>query len=158
MNNIARKEVIDQVRFVCPLDEEPTSRFNSVTEFLDHVEVGFREFVRQIAQEYAEDELPRFIGAKRYERTPVRKDRRNESRPKKLETRLGLIEALCAAGITEKEDREHLGLIQSHQESQKAWESLLTHLVGRGLDPKGFLMLRSDGCPGIVWAIRTVLP
>jgi putative transposase len=264
MSNLARKEVIDQVPFGSPLDDEPTSRFKSVTEFLDHVEMGVRDFVRQMLQGYAEDEFLRFISAKPYERTPLRKDRRNGSRPRKLETRFGLIEdlrvprgrksatsystilgryrrqderinqivsemflrgistrkvgkishllwgsevspaevsrmnksvkkelirwlnrpitqkfaylvidgayfkvrrkrisreaALCAVGITEKGQKEHLGFIQGHRESQQAWEFLLTQLVRRGLDPKGVLMVSSDGCPGITAAIRTVLP
>lgn len=93
MNNLARKEVIDQVPCTNRLDET-ASRFKSVTEFLDYVEIGVRDFVRQIPQAYAEDEFLRFVGAKRYERTPQRKDRRNGSRPRKLETRFGLVEDL----------------------------------------------------------------
>jgi putative transposase len=263
MDNLARKEIIDQVPCRSSLDETRKG-FKSVTEFLDHVEMGVRAFVRWMLQAYAEDEFLRFIGAKPYERTPLRKDLRNGSRPRQLETRFGLIEdlrlprgrktgtaystvlgryrrqderinqivsemflrgistrkvgkisqllwgsdvspaevsrmnksvkkelirwlnrpiaekfayliidgayfkvrrkrisreaALCAVGITEKGHREHLGFIQGHRESQKAWESLLTQLVRRGLDPKGVLMVSSDGCPGIVAAIRTVLP
>jgi len=49
MDNLARKEVIDQVPFGSPLDDEPGSRFKSVTEFLDHVEMGVRDFVRYLA-------------------------------------------------------------------------------------------------------------
>jgi len=95
MSNLARKVVIDQdPSFGSPLDDEPTSRFKSVTGFLDHVEMGVRDFVRQMLQGYAEDEFLRFISAKPYERTPLRKDRRNGSRPRKLETRFGLIEDL----------------------------------------------------------------
>jgi len=60
--------------------------------------------------------------------------------------------ALCAVGITEKGQKEHLGFIQGHRESQQAWEFLLTQLVRRGLDPKGVLMVSSDGCPGITAA------
>jgi putative transposase len=263
MSNLARKEVINQASCTSRLDET-TSRFKSVTEFLDHVETGVREFVRQVLQGYAEEEFLRFIGAKRYERTSLRKDLRNGSRAKKLETRFGLIEdlrlprgrklgtgystivgryrrqderidqivsemflrgvstrkvgkishllwgskvspaevsrmnksvkrelirwlnrpltkkfayliidgvyfkvrrkrisreaALCAVGVTEKGEREHLAFIQGHRESQKAWESLLTQLVRRGLDPKAVLMVTSDGCPGIAAAIRTILP
>jgi putative transposase len=265
MNNLARKEAIDQVPFTSSLnDDSTTAGFKSVTEFLDHVETGVRDFVRQMLQGYAEDEFLRFIGAKPYERSPLRKDRRNGSRCKTLETRFGLIEdlrvpsgrksatsystirsryrrqderigqivsemflrgvstrkggkishllwgsevspaevsrmnksvkkelirwlnrpiteqfaylvidgayfkvrrkrisreaALCAVGITEKGKREHLGFIQGHRESQSAWEGLLTQLVRRGLNPKGVLMVISDGCPGITAAIRTVLP
>jgi hypothetical protein len=94
MNNLARKEDIDQVPFVSALDDEPASRFKNVTEFLDHVETGVRDFVRQMLQGYAEDEFLRFISAKPYVRTPLRKDRRNGSRSRKLETRFGLIEDL----------------------------------------------------------------
>ena len=47
MNNLARKEIIDQVHFFSPSDEEPTSRSNSVTEVLHHVGMDYREFVRE---------------------------------------------------------------------------------------------------------------
>jgi hypothetical protein len=93
VNNLARKEAIDQVSCMSRLDEA-TSGFKSITEFLDQVEMGVRGFVRQMLQGYAEDEFPRFIGAKRYERTPPRKDRRKGSRPNKLERRFALIEDL----------------------------------------------------------------
>lgn len=264
MNNLARKEATDQAPCKSGLDETTTGRFKTVTEFLDHVEMGVRAFVREMLQEYAEDEFLRFIGAKPYERTPLRKDRRNGFRPKKIQTRFGFIEdlrlprarkwgtrystilgryrrqderinqivsemflrgvstrkvgkishllwgsevspaevsrmnkrvkkglirwlnrpitrkfayliidgvyfkvrrkrigreaALCAVGITENGEREHLGFTQGHRESRKAWESLLTQLVRRGLDPKGVLMVTSDGCPGITAARGTVFP
>ena len=263
MKNLARKEVIEQVPCASRLDET-TGSFKNVTEFLDHVELGVRDFVRQMLQGYAEDEFLRFIGARPYERTPLRQDRRNGTRVRKLETRFGLIEglrlargrrsgtsysnvlaryrrqderigqivsamflrgvstrkvgkishllwgsdvspaevsrmnkavkkelirwlnrpipqkiaylvmdgayfkvrrkrisreaALCAVGITEEGQREYLGFLQGHRESQQAWEFLLTHLVRRGLNPKGVLMVTSDGCPGITATIRTVLP
>jgi putative transposase len=93
MDNLARKEIIDQVPSRSSLDETRKG-FKSVTEFLDHVEMGVRAFVRWMLQTYAEDEFLRFIGAKPYERTPLRKDRRNGSRSRQLETRFGLIEDL----------------------------------------------------------------
>ena len=93
MDNLARKEIIDQVPCRSSLDETRKG-FKSVTEFLDHVEMGVRAFVRWMLQAYAEDEFLRFIGAKPYERTPLRKDLRNGSRPRQLETRFGLIEDL----------------------------------------------------------------
>jgi putative transposase len=251
-------------RFGRLLDDEPRSRFKSVTEFLEQVEMGVRDSVRQVLQGYAEDEFLRFISANPRERTPLRKNHRSRSRPRKLETRFGLIEdlrvpkgpksatsyskilgcyrrqderanqivssmflrgvstgnvrrichllwgsdvspaevsrinksakkelsrwlnrpiprkfgyllidgayfkvrrkrtsresALRAVGITEKGEGEYLGFIQGHRESQKAWESLLTQLVRRGLDSKAVLMVTSDGCPGITAAIRAVLP
>lgn len=52
---------------------------------------------------------------------------------------------------------EHLGFIQGQRASQKTWESLLTQLVRKGLDPKGVMMVSSDGCPGILGAITKVL-
>jgi hypothetical protein len=73
MNNLARKEAIDQVPFTSSLnDDSTTAGFKSVTEFLDHVETGVRDFVRQMLQGYAEDEFLRFIGSKPYERSPLR--------------------------------------------------------------------------------------
>jgi len=72
--------------------------------------------------------------------------------------RVGTEAALCAVGITEDGQREYLGFIQGQRESREAWEFLLTHLVRRGLDPKKVLMVISDGCPGILAAIRTVFP
>jgi hypothetical protein len=38
---------------------ESTGRVKSVTEFLDHEEMGVREFVRKICHGYAEDEFLR---------------------------------------------------------------------------------------------------
>lgn len=262
MNRLAEKEIINQAP--CASDSDVSSRFESLTHFLDHVELGVRDFVREMLQGYAEDEFLRYIGAKPYQRTPLRQDRRNGSRMRRLETRFGLLEdlrlprgrksgtaystllaryrrqdaridqivsemflrgvstrkvgkisyllwgsevspaevsrmnqrvrkelirwlnrpiskkiayllidgayfkvrrrrvsreaALCATGITEGGEREHLGFIQGHRESQQAWEFLLTQLVRRGLDPKGLLMVTSDGCPGIMGAISTVFP
>jgi len=72
--------------------------------------------------------------------------------------RLGREAALCAIGITEEGEKEFLGFIQGQRESQQAWEFLLTHLVQRGLNPKEVLMVTSDGCPGMLAAMRTLLP
>ena len=260
---VTEQEAIDQACITDELDETPVE-FESLGDFLDHVELGVRAFVRVMLQQYAEDEFMRYIGAKPYERTATRQDYRNGARNRTLETRFGLIDdleiplgrtagtsystilaryrrqdrriekivsemflrgvstrkvgtisrllwggevsasevsrmnkgvkkelirwlnrpitktiayliidgayfkvrrkrvgteaALCAVGITEEGEREHLGFIQGHRESQQAWEFLLTHLLRRGLDPKGVLMVVSDGCPGILRAIRTVFP
>jgi putative transposase len=262
-NRLAKKEDIDQVPSTFEL-ENGISDFESLSDFLDHVELGVRAFVREMLQEYAEDEFMRYIGAKPYERTPNRQDYRHGSRKKTLQTRFGVIDdmdvplgrkagisystilgryrrqdnrieqivsemflrgvstrkvgkisrllwgeevspsevtrmnkrvkkelihwlnrpitkkiaylivdgayfkvrrkrvgkeaALCAVGITEDGEREHLGFIQGHRESQQAWEFLMTQLVRRGMDPRGVLMVVSDGCPGIIGAIQTVLP
>jgi putative transposase len=262
---LAKRERIEQSQSQGVAGERVIgSPFQDLSAFLDHVEVGVRDFVRTMIQTYAEDEFLRYIGAKPYERCATRRDRRNGSRPKKLETRFGLISdlelprgrkigtgysriqgryrrqdqrieeivtemflrgvstrkvgkisrllwgaevspaevsrmnkqvrkelvrwlnrpiskkfaylivdgayfkvrrkrlgreaALCAIGVTEAGEREFLGFIQGQRESQQAWEFLLTQLVRRGLDPQGVLLVASDGCPGMIAAIRTVFP
>jgi len=262
-NTVAEQELIDQETFTDEPDES-SHEFGSLGDFLDHVEAGIRAFVREMLQAYAEDEFMRYIGARAYERTEARRDYRNGTRRRTLQSRFGLIEdlqiplgrkagisyssileryrrkdskiedivsemflrgvstrkvgkvshllwgsdlsaaevsrmnkhvkkelirwlnrpitkevayliidgayfkvrrkrvgteaALCAVGITEDGQREHLGFIQGQRESREAWEFLLTHLVKRGLDPRKVLMVVSDGCPGILAAIRTVFP
>jgi putative transposase len=264
MRTIAKRGSIDQSQSITETTQAPESPFKDLSAFLDHVELGVRGLVKAMLESFAEDEFLRYIGAKRYERTETRRDRRNGNRPKKLETRFGLIEdlslprgrkgglsysqiraryrrqderidavvsemflrgvstrkvgkisrliwgeevspaevsrlnkrvrqelvrwlnrpitkkiaylivdgayfkvrrkrlgreaALCAIGITEEGEKEFLGFIQGQRESQQAWEFLLTHLVRRGLDPKGVLLAISDGCPGMMAAIRTILP
>jgi putative transposase len=262
-NRLPKKDVVNQVPCTVELGEA-VSNFETLGDFLDHVELGVRVFVRVMLQQYAEDEFMRYIGAKPYERTPNRRDYRHGQRKKTMKTRFGVIEdlevplgrksgigystilaryrrqdtrieevvsemflrgvstrkvgkisrllwgaavspsevtrmnkrvkkeligwlnrpitkkiayliidgayfkvrrtrvgkeaALCAVGITEDGKREHLGFIQGHRESQQAWEFLLTHLLRRGMDPKGVRMVTSDGCPGMIAAMRTVLP
>ena len=79
MNNVARKEVIEQIPCASRLNEA-TGNFKSVIEFLDHVQLRVRDFVSQMLQGYAEDEFRRFIGAEPYGRTQLRQDRRNRTR------------------------------------------------------------------------------
>ena len=260
---VAEQEVVNQETFA-EQREEDGQQFTSLDDFLDYVEIGVRAFVREMIQTYAEDEFMRYIGARPYERTEARRDYRNGTRTRALQTRFGLIEdlqiplgrkagigyssileryrrkdskiedivsemflrgvstrkinkitnlmwgsdvspaevsrmnkdvkkelirwlnrpitkdiayliidgayfkvrrkrvgteaALCAVGITEDGQREYLGFIQGQRESREAWEFLLTHLVRRGLNPKKVLMVVSDGCPGILAAIRTIFP
>ncbi|HEC31786.1 MAG TPA: IS256 family transposase [Deltaproteobacteria bacterium] len=260
---VAEQEVVNQETFA-EQSEEDGQQFRSLDDFLDYVEIGVRAFVREMIQTYAEDEFMRYIGARPYERTEARRDYRNGTRTRALQTRFGLIEdlqiplgrkagigyssileryrrkdskiedivsemflrgvstrkinkitnllwgsevsaaevsrmnkhvkkelirwlnrpitkdiayliidgayfkvrrkrvgteaALCAVGITEDGQREYLGFIQGQRESREAWEFLLTHLVRRGLNPKKVLMVVSDGCPGILAAIRTIFP
>ena len=47
---------------------------------------------------------------------------------------------------------------QGGRESREAWEDFLTHLVRRGLDPKAVKLIISDGCPGMIRAIKTIFP
>ena len=262
-NRVTEQEVNDQGTFTDALDGSG-NQFEDLGDFLDHVELGVRAFVREMLQQYAEDEFMRYMGAKPYERTPNRRDYRNGTRKRTMQTRFGLIKdlkiplarkagisystvldryrrqdsriedtvsemflrgistrkvnkitkllwgsevspaevsrmnkhvkkelirwlnrpitkdiayliidgvyfkvrrkrvgteaALCAVGITEDGQREHLGFVQGQRESREAWEFLLTHLIRRGLDPKKVLMVVSDGCPGILAAIRTIFP
>lgn len=94
-NRLAKEEVIDQVFSTVEL-QEAVRNFESLSDFLDHVELGVRAFVRVMLQEYAADEFMRYIGAKPYERTPHRRDYRHGSRKKALETRFGVIDDLEA--------------------------------------------------------------
>jgi len=261
-DRVAEQDLIDQATFAD--DEEESYHFETLGDFLNHIELGVRAFVRVMLQQYAEDEFLRYIGAKPYERTEKRKDYRNGTRRRTLRTRFGSIDdlniplgrkggvgystileryrrqegkiedivsemflrgvstrkvgkvsrllwgsgvsasevsrmnkrvkkelirwlnrpvskeiayliidgvyfkvrrkrvgteaVLCAVGITEDGYKQHLGFIQGHRESQEAWEFLLMHLVRRGLDPTRVLMVVSDGCPGILAAIRTIFP
>jgi len=64
--------------------EDARSKFRTLGDFLDHIELGIREMVRVMIETYAQDEFLRYIGAKRYERTPTRGDYRSGSRNKTL--------------------------------------------------------------------------
>jgi len=65
---------------------------------------------------------------------------------------------LCAVGITESGQKEFLGFLPGGRESRQAWEQFLTHLVRRGLDPRAVKLIISDGCPGMIRAIKTIFP
>lgn len=65
---------------------------------------------------------------------------------------------LCAVGMTESGEREFLGFLPGGRESREAWEEFLTHLVKRGLDPRVLQLVISDGCPGMIKAIKTIFP
>ncbi|RLC10620.1 MAG: hypothetical protein DRH43_05960, partial [Deltaproteobacteria bacterium] len=88
---VAEEEVIDQETFE-QKGYEDHLEFGGLSDFLDYVEVGIRDFVRTMLQEYAKDEFMRYIGAKRYERTEDRRDYRNGTRKRTLQTRFGVIE------------------------------------------------------------------
>lgn len=90
---LAKEEVIGQVPSTVEW-QEAVRDFESLSDFLAHVELGVRAFVRVMLQEYAEDEFMRHIGAKPYERTANRRDYRHGSRKKALETRFGVIDDL----------------------------------------------------------------
>jgi putative transposase len=95
MAMLAKRERIEQSQSQLVAGESVIgSPFQDLSAFLDHVEGEVRDFVRTMIQAYAEDEFLRYIGAKPYERCATRRDRRNGSRPKKLETRFGLISDL----------------------------------------------------------------
>ena len=65
---------------------------------------------------------------------------------------------LCAVGMTESGEKEFLGFLPGGRESREAWEDFLTHLVRRGLDPRAVKLIISDGCPGMIRAIKTIFP
>jgi putative transposase len=65
---------------------------------------------------------------------------------------------LCAIGITEEGHKEFLGFILGGRESTQSWESLLLQLVRRGLDPQKVALVTSDGNPGLLKALDTVVP
>ena len=54
--------------------------------------------------------------------------------------------------------KEFLGFLPGGRESRQAWEQFLTHLVRRGLNPRTVQLVISDGCPGMIKAIKTVFP
>jgi transposase-like protein len=78
-NRLTKEEAIDQVFSTVEL-ENVVGNPESLSDFLDHVELGVRAFVRVMLQQYAQDEFMRHIGAKPYERTPHRRDRRHAHR------------------------------------------------------------------------------
>jgi hypothetical protein len=92
-NRLTKEEAIDQVFSTVEL-ENVVGNPESLSDFLDHVELGVRAFVRVMLQQYAEDEFMRYIGAKPYERTPHRRDYRHGHRKRTVETRIGLIDDL----------------------------------------------------------------
>ncbi|MBW2304330.1 MAG: hypothetical protein JRF57_11535 [Deltaproteobacteria bacterium] len=57
---IAEQEVIDQVAFTDELDEDGY-QFENLGDFLAHIELAVRAFVRVMLQQYAEDEFMRYI-------------------------------------------------------------------------------------------------
>ncbi|RLC35976.1 hypothetical protein DRH29_05425 [candidate division Kazan bacterium] len=59
---VAEQEVIDQETFEQEGYEDQLE-FEGLSDFLDYVEVGIRDFVRTMLQEYAKDEFMRYIGA-----------------------------------------------------------------------------------------------
>jgi len=90
---VTGQEVVDQATFTDEVGEDG-QEFESLADFLDHVELGVRAFVRAMLQKYAEDEFLRYIGAKPYGRTEKRQDYRNGTRKRTLRIRFGLIDDL----------------------------------------------------------------
>lgn len=77
----------------------------------------------------------------------------------KLRRQWGSQEALlCAIGITEEGHKEFLGFLLGGRESTESWESLLLHLLRRGLDPKRLALVTTDGNAGLIKAMTTLLP
>ena len=60
-NRVTEQEVNDQGTFTDALDGSG-NQFEDLGDFLDHVELGVRAFVREMLQQYAEDEFMRYMG------------------------------------------------------------------------------------------------
>lgn len=65
---------------------------------------------------------------------------------------------LCVVGVTEDGAKEFLGFLLGGRESAQAWESTLLHFIKRGLDPCCVKLVISDGCPGMIKAIKEFFP
>ena len=87
MRNLAEAERIARVT-----DSDGEESSLSITEFLDSIEEGVREFTRRAIESFAEDEFVRYMGCAPYERSEGRSDYRNGTVPHVIETRFGRIE------------------------------------------------------------------
>jgi len=65
---------------------------------------------------------------------------------------------LCAIGISEDGKKDFLGFILGGKESTKSWESLLLMLKQRGLSLDHLQLVTVDGNPGLLSALKTLLP
>ena len=65
---------------------------------------------------------------------------------------------LCAIGISEDGKKEFLGFMLGGKESTKSWESLLLMLKQRGLSQDHLELVTVDGNPGLLSALKTLLP
>ena len=65
---------------------------------------------------------------------------------------------LCAIGISEDGKKEFLGFVLGGKESTQSWESLLLMLLQRGLSQDHLKLIIVDGNPGLLRALKTLLP
>ena len=68
------------------------------------------------------------------------------------------VQMLVAYGIRQDGSRHLLAFLRSQGEGQADWEALLQDLYRRGLEGRGLQLILTDGCAGLVAAIRTVYP
>ena len=125
---------MDQVFSTVEL-QEAVRNFESLSDFLDHAELGARAFVRAMLQQYAEDEFMRYIGAKPYERTPNRRDYRHGSRKKALETRFGVIDGL-EAPLGRKAAISYSTILARHRRQDNRIEQIVSKMFLRGVSTR----------------------
>jgi len=65
---------------------------------------------------------------------------------------------LCAIGISDDGKKEFLGFVLGGKESTQSWESLLLMLMQRGLSQDHLKLVTVDGNPGLLKALKTLLP
>ena len=65
---------------------------------------------------------------------------------------------LCAIGISEDGTKEFLGFMLGGKESTHSWETLLLMLIQRGLSQHHLKLVTVDGNPGLLKALKTLLP
>ena len=130
---IAEHKAIDQASSTDELDETP--KFECLGDFLDHVEMGVRAFVRVMLQQYAEDEFMRYIGAKPYERTPKRQDYRNGARKRTLESRFGLIDDL-EIPLGRKAGISYSTILARYRRQDRRIEEIVSEMFLRGVSTR----------------------
>lgn len=65
---------------------------------------------------------------------------------------------LCAVGVKSDGAKEVIGARLADGESEKDWEAFLIDLKTRGLKGKKLELITTDGCPGMIAALKTIYP
>ena len=131
---VAEQEVVNQETFA-EQSEEDGQQFRSLDDFLDYVEIGVRAFVREMIQTYAEDEFMRYIGARPYERTEARRDYRNGTRTRALQTRFGLIEDLQIP-LGRKAGIGYSSVLERYRRKDSKIEDIVSEMFLRGVSTR----------------------
>jgi len=83
--------------------------------------------VRTMLQEYAKDEFMRYIGARPYERTEDRRDYRNGTRKRTLQTRFGVIEDI-EIPLGRKAGIGYSGILERYRRKDSKIEDIVSDL------------------------------